>query len=135
MNDFLGEAGVWGVNANNQVYIREGVTESHPSGTQWKLLSSKRLKQIDSGPRGIVYGVDISNHIYCRIGITNDAPHGTGWKGVSGLLKYVSCNDLGCYGVNHYNQVFYSLGVNAENCAGSSWIHIHGLSFRQIEVS
>ena len=38
-----------------------------------------------------------------------------------GLLKYVSCNDLGCYGVNHFNQIYYSyVVVNAENCAGSA---------------
>ena len=135
MNDFLGEAGVWCFDANNQVYIQEGVTESHPSGTQWKLLSSTALKQIDSGPRGIVYGVNIYNHIYCRIGITSDAPDGTGWKRVWGRLNYVSCNDLGCYGVNHFYQIFCRLGVNAENCAGSAWIHINGLSLRQIEVS
>ena len=79
--------------------------------------------------------MDIYNHIYCRIDITSDAPDGTGWKRVSGLLKYVSCNDLGCYGVNHFNQIFYRRGVNAENCEGSVWTRIYGLSIRQIEVS
>ena len=135
INDFLGEAGVWGVDANNQAYIREGVTESHPSGMQWKLLSSSALKQIDSGPRGIVYGVNRYNDVYCRLGITSDAPDGSGWKRVVGLLKYLSCNVLGCYGVNHLNQTFYRRGVNAENCEGNAWIRIYGLSMRQIEVS
>ena len=126
MNDFLGEAGVWGVDPNNQVCIRQGVTESHPTGTQWKLVSSRALKHIDLGPRGIVYGVDIYNHIYCRLGITSDAPDGTEWKRVPMLLNYVSCNDLGCYGVNHFNQIYYSYVVaNAENCAGSAWSRIY----------
>ena len=133
----LGEAGVWGVSAHDQVYFREfeGVSDSDPSGTQWKLLSFRALTHVDSGPRGIVYALDRNNKIYCRTGISSDVPQGTGWEMLPGSLTYVSCNVLGCYGVNAHHLVWYRNGVNKENCAGDKWILIHGLPFKQIEVS
>ena len=123
------------MNAIDQVYFRQGVTDSDPSGTKWNLLSSQPLTHIDSGPRGIVYGLDRNYQIYCRTGISSDVREGTGWKMLPGLLTYVSCNVLGCYGVDAYNKVWYRHGVNAENCAGSTWIEIDGVSLMQIEVS
>ena len=123
------------MNAIDQVYVRQGVTDSDPSGTKWNLLSSQPLTHVDSGPRGIVYGLDRNDRIYCRTGISSDVREGTGWKMLPGLLTYVSCNVLGCYGVDAHNQVWYRHGVNAENCAGSTWTVIDGVSLMQIEVS
>ena len=55
-----GEAGVWGVNAHDNIYFRAGSSWIHISG---------KLKQIDSGPGHIVYGVNSNDDIYCRTGI------------------------------------------------------------------
>ncbi len=119
----------------NDVYIRDGLTETNPSGNMWKKLSPPMFKQIDSGSRGIVYAVNKNDEIYCRSGITTAKPEGTGWRRISGGLKYVSCNALGCYGVNRNNVVWYRTGVNEDNCAGAGWIRIRELQFTQIEVS
>ena len=90
----LAQADVWGVNTHDQHYFREGVSDSDPSGTEWKLLSSQALIYADSGPRSIVYALDRNNKIYCRTGISSDAPEGTGWVMLQGSLTYVSCNVL-----------------------------------------
>lgn len=132
---FLGAAGIWAANAIDQVYFREDVSDSAPSGIQWKLLSSVALTHVDSGPRGIVYALDRNDQIYCRTGINSDAPEGTGWEMLSGLLTDVSCNVLGCYGVDVHHQVWYRSGVHTENCAGTTWTMIDGLFLKQIEVS
>ncbi|CAB3981094.1 Hypothetical predicted protein [Paramuricea clavata] len=111
-----GEAGIWGVNSLNDVHIRKGVTSTTPSGTEWKKILPEKFKQIDSGPRGIVYAVNQPDFIFCRRGITTDIPEGTAWIRLDGLLKYVSCNVMGCYGVNWHNDVYYRTGVTEEDC-------------------
>lgn len=130
----VGKAGVWGVNSNDDIYYRVGVTESNPSGSSWLHISGK-LKQIDSGPSGIVYGVSADDKIWCRKGIDTLKPSGTGWTQVTsyGRLKYVSCGALGCWGVNSADQIWYRSGVTKQNCFGSAWYHIPG-SLKQIEA-
>lgn len=34
----VGGAGVWGVNRDDFIYYREGVSSHNPSGTQWKQI-------------------------------------------------------------------------------------------------
>jgi hypothetical protein len=92
------------------------------------------LKQIDSGPRGIVYGVNRNDQIYCRKGITDSQPWGVVWQRVPGELKYVSCGNLGCWGVNKNDQIWFRHGVTSSNCDGTTWANIPG-SLKQIEVS
>ena len=129
-----GKAGIWGVGRDDNIYYRVGVTESNPDGTLWLLIRDK-LKQIDSGPAGIVYGVDAQDKIYCRTGIKSGNLFGTGWKQVTdyGRLKYVSCGVLGCWGVNSNEIVWFRSGVTKENCVGALWHQIDG-SLKQIEV-
>jgi hypothetical protein len=134
-----GEAGIWGVDKSNKVFYRVGVNDSNPDGTSWKEIPGKRLKQIDSGPNGIVFGVaaDPDNEIYCRTGIVSDKPFGTDWTQVDySLLKYISCGVPGCWGVANQDTVWsiwYRSGVTRENCAGIKWSRVHG-SLKQIEV-
>ena len=93
------------------------------------------LKQIDSGPAGIVWGVNIGYSIYCRVGITNNAPKGTGWKLVAGkLLKYISCGPYGCWGVEADDDIWFRYGVTPDNCGGTTWKQVPG-KLAQIEVS
>ena len=128
----VGEAGIWGVNVHDDIYFRNGVTDQNPSGTSWSQIAGK-LKQIDSGPSGIVYGVNVYDNIYCRTGIGYGKPFGTGWKHIGGKLKYISCGVLGCWGVNSADDIFYRSGVTKENCGGTAWSHIPG-KLKQIEV-
>ena len=97
------------------------------------LKFSGLLKQIDSGPEGIVYGVNSNNNIYCRTGISHARPHGVSWKQVPGKLKYVSCGNLGCWGVSSGDFIWFRRGVTAEKCEGSRWQYVSG-RLKQIEV-
>ncbi len=91
------------------------------------------LKQIDSGPSGIVYGVNSHDQIFCRTGITTSKPDGVGWKHVSGGLKYVSCGVWGCWGVNRHDLIFFRSGVTRIKCEGTKWTRISGY-LKQVEV-
>ena len=53
----VGKSSVWGVNQDDQIYFRLGVTPDTPYGTRWRQLDG-RLRQIDAGSSGVVYGVN-----------------------------------------------------------------------------
>ena len=129
-----GKAGIWGVERDNNIYYRDGVNESNPDGTSWRVIVGK-LKQVDSGPTGIVYGVDSNGTVYCRSGIESGKPFGTNWMQVmpSIAMKYVSCGERACWGVNTANNPRYRSEVTKDNCAGKKWHKIIG-DLTQIEV-
>ena len=64
------------------------------------------LKQLDSGPSGIVCGISHNFEFYCREGITESKPTGTKWRKLGGILTYISCGDYGCWGVNKHHNVY-----------------------------
>ena len=120
-----GEAGVWGVSRSHRIYIRRGISPRRKSGTGWSSVSGK-LKQIDSGPFGIVCGVNRQRNIYCRRGITRKRPRGNGWIRVPGKLTYISCGLYGHWGVNKYFRIYFRYGVTYRKPQGQRWKHISG---------
>ena len=95
-------------------------------GNYWKEVPGL-LKQIDSGPFGIVYGVNQSNEIFCAKGITKISPRGKGLSHVGGYKsKHVSCGLYGCWAIKLDNSLAFRTGVTAKNCVGRSWLHVHG---------
>lgn len=127
-----GRAGVWGTSNNNNIYYRQGASNRNRRGRRWIRVSG-RLRQIDSGPRGIVCGVTTSQTIYCRTQITHSALTGRGWTRVSGRLKYISCGDYGYWGVSRQNNIYFREGVSRSNLRGSRWKKIPG-KLTQIEA-
>ena len=117
-----GGSGTWGTTKKNQIYYYSGRWIKVPGG----------LKQIDSGPRGIVCGVNTADNIYCRTGITPARLSGKGWTRVPGKLKYISCGTLGHWGVNKRNDIFFRYGVNRGKPQGTKWKHVPG-KLHQIE--
>ena len=93
-----------------------------------------RLKQIDSGPTGIVWGVNRHDDIYCRTGITEEVPQGADWQKIVGKLKYASCGPYGCWGVNSADDIWFREGVTASKCEGTKWTKISG-KLAMVEVS
>lgn len=57
----VGQGGIWGVNANGQIFFY------HPKTGLRTVPGS--LTQVDSGPAGVVYGVNKDQKIYLREGI------------------------------------------------------------------
>ncbi|XP_071804849.1 uncharacterized protein [Asterias amurensis] len=54
--------GIFGVNAADVIYTREGISASNPTGSQWRSLPG-RLKQIES-LSSVVWGVNSGDNIY-----------------------------------------------------------------------
>ena len=99
-----GAAGVWGVTSTSQIYYRDLVSN------MWKKIEGG-LKQIDSGPKGIVCGVNSVDQVFCRTGITDATLEGSSWIALDGSLKYISCGEYGHWGVNKDNLVFFREGI------------------------
>ena len=94
---------------------------------------SGRLKQIDSGPRGIVCGVNRYNNIYCRAQITTRYKRGRRWVRVPGKLKYISCGEYGYWGVSKANNIYFREGTSRINLVGTKWRRIPG-KLKQLEA-
>ena len=63
----VGPAGVWGVNANDEIFYRTGTFGNEASaGSGWEKTDGK-LKQISSGDN-VVWGVNANDDIFIREG-------------------------------------------------------------------
>ena len=60
-----GEYGVWGVNANDEIFYRKGVNNYNLKGDIWEKVSGG-LKYIENGIYGI-WGVNCNDEIWIRI--------------------------------------------------------------------
>ena len=103
-----GSAGVWGVMTTFDIYYRDMVTNS------FRKIDGG-LKQIDSGPKGIVCGVNSANEAFCRSGISDSLPEGSGWIKLADRpdlqIKYISCGEYGHWVVTKDNKIFFREGI------------------------
>ncbi|XP_025104985.1 lectin L6-like isoform X1 [Pomacea canaliculata] len=122
----IGRAGVWGVNADDLIYYREGTYQApNATGTKWTLVPG-HLKQLDVG-RDIVVGVNSKNEILYRKDISDENPTGSDWVQLDGCLKHVTVSPYGAiWGVNHYNFIYFRDGISPQNPAGTSWQMVDG---------
>ena len=118
-----GEAGVWAVKGDGQVFYRAGISKLNPTGMRWKLISGY-FKQVDSGEKGVVYGIDSQKELRCRSGIQKGLPTGLHWKRIEGSYKRVTCGYRGCWAITDDNKVLFRMGVTANYCQGSSWVSV-----------
>ncbi|CAH1254013.1 CHRNB3 [Branchiostoma lanceolatum] len=110
----VGSAGVWGVNAEDDIWYRTGTIGNEASaGSGWEQIEGK-MKQISSGDN-IVWGVTRDDDILIREGINSSTPAGTGWKQIPGKLKQVEASPSGqqAWGVNSGDYVFLRTGMTA----------------------
>ncbi len=54
---------MWGVNSNNQLHRRIGITTSNQFGTHWEHLTGKTFKHVSVGCSG-VWAIDLSYDIW-----------------------------------------------------------------------
>ena len=128
-----GGAGVWSIDNQGDVFYR--IESVRRAGNKWSKVGGVKLKQIDSGPYGVVYGVSTNGTVFCRDGIEPGTPTGKVWMKLKNTpkLSNVSCGALGCWGVNMSGYVWYRHGVSIQNCSGTKWSLVSG-RLRQIEV-
>jgi Tectonin domain len=100
---------VWGVNANDNIFRRDGDTWTRISGA---------LKQVSVGAASSVWGVNADDKIFQF--------NGGGWTQVAGRLKHVSvAADGSVYGVNSQDEIY--------SRDGTSWTQLLG-ALGQISV-
>ena len=81
-------------------------------GRSWVRVGGT-LKQIESGPNGVVWGVNRWNNIYYRAGINKRRPLGTSWIRIGGKLKHISPGCIGVYGLNTRGYIYIYRGKGA----------------------
>jgi len=146
---------IWGVNSNNDVFMRLGVSDSLPGGILWRYVEGVKLKSISVGVDGHVWGTTEDDKIVYRDGITALNFAGTQWITVDpGQLKQVAIglrpehvrnpwsgevdphriNYVGSvWGVNAADQIFFRSGMTAGHSLGTAWQYLEG-SLSQIAV-
>lgn len=62
----VGKDIVVGVNNNDEIFYRYGVTNNLPSGTSWVKLSGA-LKHVTVSPRGSIWGVNSADQVGCFV--------------------------------------------------------------------
>ena len=76
---------VWGVNRNDEVFHRQGITNCNVDGSFWKQIDGS-LKQISNGRSG-VWGVNANDQIFYREGTFGDnGSEGSSWVQVSDFI-------------------------------------------------
>lgn len=118
-----GQAGVWAVMANRDIFYREGISHLNPTGMKWKHVGGG-LQQIDSGPAGVVYGIDENHDLLCRDGIKPGSPVGLLWTRIQGSYKHVTCGSKGCWALTTNKEVLYRFGIRPDFCKGKLWIPV-----------
>ncbi|XP_071804442.1 perivitellin-2 31 kDa subunit-like [Asterias amurensis] len=115
----IGEAGVWGVDSQDNIHYRAWC------GCSWTLIADGKLKQVDVG-KNVVWGVSSRDLIYYRK-VSSSNPSLTYWINVDGLLKHVSVSQKGhVWGVNVHNMIYHRRDASVDRVAGSDWIQIVG---------
>ena len=141
-----GNAGIWGVNAANNIF------RLNPDGQSWTMVSGG-LAHVSSGasvwgvnkndnifryqgnnvweqiPGGLtnvdvsnkdhVWGVNRNRYIYRRVGST--------WVKIEGGLKQISVGESGVWGIAPDNSIFYREGTYGDkDTSGSAWKKVPG---------
>ncbi|XP_062390566.1 fish-egg lectin-like [Sardina pilchardus] len=83
----------WGVNKQDQIFVRKGVNSTHCQGVgDWQHIPGS-LTMIEVGGDGSVYGVNPNGDVHRRDFISACKPEGDGWTHIplySGQVKHVS---------------------------------------------
>lgn len=123
---------VIGVNANDDIYRRTGVSPQHPAGTGWQQFEGK-LKHISIAPQlgadlgtSVIWGVNAQNNIYIKTGVTAQST-GKPWQQVDGQLKCIHVDAVGVvYGTNAADDIYRRTGITAHCPQGSGWQQVEG---------
>ena len=80
---------VYGVNKNNMIYCRKGITRNNHIGTRWAQVTSYgRLKYVSCGLYGC-WGVNRADQIWFRGGVTRTKCEGLKWIHIPGGLRQI----------------------------------------------
>jgi len=103
-----GQAGVWGVDSQYNVFYRKGTYGGRGGvGSAWEPVEGK-LYWISSGSVGEVWGTNYGK-IFRREGISKSSPVGTKWKRIPGKLLKVDVDVMTgqVWGVDGFKNIFF----------------------------
>jgi len=141
-----GKSGVWGVNANQNIYklnadgkswtmIAGGLTQVASGAEVWgvnagdniyKYLGNNKWQQmpgkltnVDVSDSGNVWGVNRGQKIYRWLG--------SSWQNIPGAAIQVSVGNSGVWVVNAGNDIYYRTETRGDpNSAGAGWVKVPG---------
>ncbi|XP_076118684.1 fish-egg lectin-like [Alosa pseudoharengus] len=82
----------WGVNSQDQIFVKKGVNSTHCQGDDWQHIGGL-LSMIEVGTDGSVYGVNSNGDIFRRDFTSASYPEGDGWTHIplyASQVKHVS---------------------------------------------
>lgn len=115
-----GEAGVWGVNRNNVLYVRTDVREDNIRGTAWKQWIDN-IVDVASGKYGawiVAHGEGSGYHVVHTTAAGAFDPV----KPEQANLSQVSAGRCGVWALDTSRQLFYRKGVTEAKPMGIEWI-------------
>lgn len=120
----VGGFAVWLTASDGSVYVRDGVSDETPMGSEW-LSVDGRLKMISVSPSGRVIGVNRAGSIYYRTGLSERNIKGESWKKLSGAASFVSCGDAALWALSPSKDIFFRAGIEpgigSKNEWGTKW--------------
>ncbi len=124
---------VWGLDDDNQIWVRTNVTEANPDGGEW-LAVPGTLAQVDAGVKS-VWGVDPEGNVLMREGISRENARGTDWVEVPGQLAMVTVGEPHMvWALNQEGQILVRTGIDEETPEGTAWDMLDDGAFKHISV-
>jgi len=119
----------WGSTPDHKVFMRSGVDDDTPMGTEWIEVISDlhNLRQVSCGRRGWLVGRDTSNRLLMRGEISADNDQGNFWTEVDSSLevRYASIGiDGQIWAVSMDGTPMMRTDVNDEQPTGTGWVHV-----------
>jgi hypothetical protein len=62
---------VWGVDEEQKVYFRQGISESARSGTHWEEIMDSEFSEVAICTTGHVWAIDMNKDVYYRSNIVD----------------------------------------------------------------
>lgn len=85
---------VWACDTHNNVYVRNGITDTFPIGTKWELIPGcKAINLCSSG--NYVWALCPGGELLCRFGVKQDNVMGDYWKCITGCFCHISATLCG----------------------------------------
>ncbi|XP_030005904.1 fish-egg lectin-like [Sphaeramia orbicularis] len=115
----VGPAGLWGVSTTSKVYKYIAGNFVQANGIT--------MHQVDAGGNGQLAAVSSSlSATYClRSSYAQrfKATSTLSWSSLSIRMKYISCNQYGCWGIDSSSRLYFRQ-VSPTTCSGGSWRQI-----------
>jgi hypothetical protein len=132
------DGNVWGVNDENKVYFRDGVTPATRSGTAWiEHSNNMQFTNVAVCTDGHVWAVSNDNKVYYRTRIVDENQQGADWAEAAdnlalngngnGFATQVTCagGDVMILGTD--SRIFMRTGVTNDEPEGHGWAYVPGL--------